>query len=130
MKTLDDIKKLQQIFKQYQSQDYIRYNEYVSRCTGRTHFMIEQLPAEGPIIIIVLNRPMIAFIKARILEARPEIDLKNIKFFTISDHNWRNLIKGHRGKIFVDHSVFDEMNLRNNMQFITQLNMECGENNV
>lgn len=123
---LEDIQKLQENFinsySTYSYIDYLNYNEYVSRGTGRTHYMIQKLPTNEKIILLTVNRYIIDYIKNMIAEKRPEIDIKNIRFVSTANPNWENTIKGYRGAVYVDHAVLDEMNRRNNINFLNELN--------
>lgn len=89
----------------------ITYNE-MSRGLGRTTYMIKQLPADRPFILLLWKPAGVSskiytniFIE-KIQKERPDINIRNIEFGWVNNMNTLMKWKGSKD-LYVDHTVFD-----------------------
>jgi hypothetical protein len=81
----------------------------LGRQLGKTYQLIQSLPEKGDCIILVHSSQMISHIKREIIELRPDINIKRVKFVSSKSNKVRDVIAGSGLPVFIDNAVFDEL---------------------
>jgi hypothetical protein len=81
----------------------------LGRQLGKTYQLIQSLPEKGECIILVHSSKMIDYLKCEIIELRPGINIKRVKFVSTKSNKVKDVIAGAGLPVFIDNAVFDEM---------------------
>lgn len=81
----------------------------LGRRLGKTYQLIQSLPEKGECIILVHSSKMIDYLKREIIELRPGINIKRVKFVSTKSNKVKDVIAGAGLPVFIDNAVFDEM---------------------
>lgn len=91
------------------------YYTYIGRQKGKTYTLIQTLPSNEKVILVIHNRSVKRYIISLINSYRPDINIKNILFHTYNysfdEISPRIDIYQNKYKVYFDNAVFDMMNI-------------------